>query len=205
MVGTMKRVVHMDVELTEKERNLLSIAYKNSVATRRASWRIVSSLLQIDLNKEQQNITKEYQSKIERELTIICNDILELLDNYLITSTEEIQTKVFYIKMKADYNRYIAEFTTNELKEKAIKNSKEAYEEAIEIAKGLEKLNLNRLSLILNYCVFIFEILDDYEKSRDIAKKEFDAAIDELDLINHDETLFRDVTSVLALIRDFTR
>ena len=193
MVGTMKRVVHMDVELTEKERNLLSIAYKNSVATRRASWRIVSSLLQIDLNKEQQNITKEYQSKIERELTIICNDILELLDNYLITSTEEIKTKVFYIKMKADYNRYIAEFTTNELKEKAIKNSKEAYEEAIEIAKGLEKLNLNRLSLILNYCVFIFEILDDYEKSRDIAKKEFD------------QTLFRDVTSVLALIRDFTR
>lgn len=34
----------MDVELTVEERNLLSVAYKNVIGARRASWRIISSI-----------------------------------------------------------------------------------------------------------------------------------------------------------------
>jgi 14-3-3 protein epsilon len=51
MVEAMKAVAGMDVELTVEERNLLSVAYKNVIGARRASWRIISSIEQKEENK----------------------------------------------------------------------------------------------------------------------------------------------------------
>lgn len=51
MVEAMKKVASMDVELTVEERNLLSVAYKNVIGARRASWRIISSIEQKEENK----------------------------------------------------------------------------------------------------------------------------------------------------------
>ena len=51
MVQEMKKVATMDVELTVEERNLLSVAYKNVIGARRASWRIISSIEQKEENK----------------------------------------------------------------------------------------------------------------------------------------------------------
>ena len=47
----MKKVAAMDVELSVEERNLLSVAYKNVIGARRASWRIVSSIEQKEESK----------------------------------------------------------------------------------------------------------------------------------------------------------
>jgi 14-3-3 protein epsilon len=51
MVENMKRVASSDQELTVEERNLLSVAYKNVIGARRASWRIVSSIEQKEESK----------------------------------------------------------------------------------------------------------------------------------------------------------
>ncbi len=51
MVDFMKKVAALKVELTVEERNLLSVAYKNVTGSRRASWRIVSSIEQKEENK----------------------------------------------------------------------------------------------------------------------------------------------------------
>ena len=51
MVEAMKNVASMDVELTVEERNLLSVAYKNVIGARRASWRIISSIEQKEEHK----------------------------------------------------------------------------------------------------------------------------------------------------------
>ncbi|KAK2111928.1 ATP-dependent RNA helicase dhx8 [Saguinus oedipus] len=51
MVESMKKVAGMDVELTVEERNLLSVACKNVIGARRASWRIISSIEQKEENK----------------------------------------------------------------------------------------------------------------------------------------------------------
>ena len=51
MVENMKRVALSDQELTVEERNLLSVAYKNVIGARRASWRIVSSIEQKEESK----------------------------------------------------------------------------------------------------------------------------------------------------------
>lgn len=58
MVICMKSVASAGVELTVEERNLLSVAYKNVIGARRASWRIISSI-------EQKEESKGSNAKVE--------------------------------------------------------------------------------------------------------------------------------------------
>jgi len=44
MLEYMKSVVKLGGDLSEEERNLLSVAYKNSVGSRRSAWRALSSI-----------------------------------------------------------------------------------------------------------------------------------------------------------------
>jgi hypothetical protein len=102
MVENMKAVASADQELSVEERNLLSVAYKNVIGARRASWRIVTSIEQKEEskgNETQVGLIKEYRQKIEAELAKICEDILECLDGHLIPSAESGESKVFYHKM----------------------------------------------------------------------------------------------------------
>jgi 14-3-3 protein epsilon len=61
MVTEMKKVAQMvhEQELTVEERNLLSVAYKNVIGARRASWRIISNI-------EQKEESKGNTSQVER-------------------------------------------------------------------------------------------------------------------------------------------
>jgi len=89
-------------ELTVDERNLLSVAYKNVVGTRRASWRIISSIEQKEEAKGTEKhvgIIREYRQKIELELEKVCEDVLNVLDESLIPKAETGESKVFYHKM----------------------------------------------------------------------------------------------------------
>jgi 14-3-3 protein epsilon len=102
MVENMKSVASQDQELSVEERNLLSVAYKNVIGARRASWRIVSSIEQKEESKgndQQVSLIKEYRAKIEAELAKICDDILSVLDDSLIPSAGSGESKVFYYKM----------------------------------------------------------------------------------------------------------
>ena len=114
MVENMKRVASSDQELTVEERNLLSVAYKNVIGARRASWRIVSSIEQKEEskgNEVQVKMIKGYREKIEGELAKICEDILDVLDKHLIPSAASGESKVFYHKMWVDdLPSYLIEF-----------------------------------------------------------------------------------------------
>ena len=106
MVENMKNVASADQELSVEERNLLSVAYKNVIGARRASWRIVTSIEQKEEskgNESQVGLIKEYRQKIEAELAKICEDILEVLDDHLIKSAQSGESKVFYHKMYVFY------------------------------------------------------------------------------------------------------
>ena len=102
MVEYMKEVAKLGGELTVDERNLLSVAYKNVVGTRRASWRIISSIEQKEESKgsdKHVGTIKEYRSKIETELEKVCQDVLDVLDESLIPNAASGESKVFYHKM----------------------------------------------------------------------------------------------------------
>ena len=86
MIKYMKDVAHAQQELSNEERNLLSVAYKNSVGARRTAWRTITAIQ----NKEEYkgsrflDLIKDYRKKIENELMDICNDAIKLLDDPLI-------------------------------------------------------------------------------------------------------------------------
>ena len=104
-------------ELTTEERNILAVAFKNVVGTRRAAWRVLSSIQKkenIKGNSENVQKVKNYKQQIETELTSICQDILDLLEETLVPNSHSDDAKVFFFKMKADFLRYIAEFSSSD-------------------------------------------------------------------------------------------
>mmetsp|Transcript_50217 Transcript_50217/g.129269 ORF Transcript_50217/g.129269 Transcript_50217/m.129269 type:complete len:170 (-) Transcript_50217:2006-2515(-) len=91
------QVAKNDVELTVEERNLLSVAYKNVVGSRRSSWRTISSIEQREENhgnEAQVAKIKAYRKRVEEELTNICQDVLNLIDEHLIPSSTTGESKV---------------------------------------------------------------------------------------------------------------
>merc|ERR1712039_340060 len=103
---------------------------------------------------------KEYCTKVEAELQKICDTILSLLDKSLISTAGNGESKVFYQKMKADYYRYIAEFSEGDAKSKAAESARAAYADAQAVAeKDLAVTHPIRLGLVLNFSVFQYEVL----------------------------------------------
>ena len=165
-------------ELSVEERNLLSVAFKNAVGSRRAAWRIITSIEQKEKSKGNEDNAKycrEYCTKVEGELDEICGAILSLLNGNLLSKASSDESKVFYHKMKADYYRYIAEFKTGDKKTEAAENARKSYEEASTVASsGLSVTHPIRLGLALNYSVFQYEVLGNPEEACTMARKAFE-------------------------------
>jgi len=204
MVEYMKNVAKTNKELTVEDRNLLSVAYKNVIGARRASWRIISSIEQKEENKGNEahvNLIKNYRTKVEKELVNICNDILSVLDAHLIPSAEAGESKVFYYKMKGDYHRYLAEFATGDARKEAAEKSLVAYKSASDVAnQELPPTHPIRLGLALNFSVFYYEILNSPDQACALAKQAFDDAISQLDTLSEDS--YKDSTLIMQLLRD---
>jgi 14-3-3 protein beta/theta/zeta len=200
MAASMKEVTQMDEELSNEERNLLSVAYKNVVGARRSSWRVISSI-EGKSDQMKQGIAQSYRKKIEGELTSICKEVLDLLENHLIQKASTPESKVFYLKMKGDYFRYLAEVASNEDRSSTVESSKEAYTNAFDIAKTeMAPTHPIRLGLALNFSVFYYEIANIPEEACTLAKSAFDDAIAELDTLN--EESYKDSTLIMQLLRD---
>ncbi|KAK6183763.1 hypothetical protein SNE40_002441 [Patella caerulea] len=204
MVQAMKKVAEMDVDLTVEERNLLSVAYKNVIGARRASWRIISSMEQKEDGKSTEEKTamiKDYRILIENELKGICNEVLLVLEKHLITNAQSGESRVFYYKMKGDYHRYLAEFATGNDRKGAAENSLVAYKAASDTAADeLPPTHPIRLGLALNFSVFYYEILNSPDRACRLAKAAFDDAIAELDTLSEDS--YKDSTLIMQLLRD---
>ncbi|KAK3598916.1 hypothetical protein CHS0354_036231 [Potamilus streckersoni] len=203
MAKAMKELVETGADLTNEERNLLSVAYKNVVGARRSSWRVISSIEQkTESSDKKQAMAREYKEKIEKELEEICKDVLELLEKHLINKeSSNKESKVFYLKMKGDYYRYLAEVQPAPGREEVVEKSKQAYQKAYDLAKAeMASTHPIRLGLALNFSVFFYEIMNSPEEACALAKKAFDDAIAELDSLN--EESYKDSTLIMQLLRD---
>jgi len=203
MIDYIKKIALSESELTVEERNLLSVAYKNSVGSRRTAWRALSSIEQKDEAKGGSHLTliREYKKKVEAELSKYCQEIVKLLDDRLIATTTNSEGKVFYLKMKGDYYRYMCEFTTGDAHSKASQSALGAYKAASDLATTeLKTTNPIRLGLALNFSVFHYEVMNDPQKACQLAKQAFDEAIADIEHLEEDQ--YKDSTTIMQLIRD---
>lgn len=208
MVEAMKTVAQNagGADLSNEERNLLSVAYKNVVGARRSAWRIISSLEQKqDGDEVKKALASKYREKIESELEDECNEVLKLIDEHLLAKAKDSDEKeplVFYLKMKGDYYRYLVEIRepNSSSRQKDQDKSRDAYKEADKAAEGLPTTHPIRLGLALNFSVFYYEIEDNRAKACELAKKAFDDAISQLDSVETDT--YKDSTLIMQLLRD---
>lgn len=98
----MTEIVTTDVELGIEERNLLSVAFKNLIGSKRVSWRVLHSIEQKEKTRQSEEklaIVVEYKSKIENEMKKISENVFLLLDDHLIKNATSGESKVFFQKM----------------------------------------------------------------------------------------------------------
>ncbi|KAK2119749.1 hypothetical protein P7K49_001135 [Saguinus oedipus] len=194
IAACMKSVTEQGAELSNEERNLLSepvghLGGSSQVLNKR--WKVL---------RKKQQMVREYREKTETELRDICNDVLSLLEKFLIPNASQAESKVFYLKMK-DYYHYLAEVAAGDDKKGIVNQSQQAYQEASEISKKeMQPTNPIRLGLALNFSVFYYEILNSPEKACSLAKTAFDEAIAELDTLSEESC--KDSMLIMKLLRD---
>ena len=194
-----------DKDLSSDERNLLSIAYKNSITSLRTALRTIMAYENKEKKKENSTFLpyiQEYKKKVESELVKACERVLQSIDGNLLSKASDSEAKVFYIKMKGDYNRYIAESVEGDLKDKVGKDALAAYQEASDNAKDLPVLNPISLGLALNFSVFHYEVMNDHDTAIKIASDAYDKASKELPNIDEDAEENRDAVSIINLLKE---
>jgi 14-3-3 protein epsilon len=189
-------------DLTIEERNLLSAAYKNCVSSRRSAWR---SIYGIEVKERTNNskylhLVTELKTTLEKELADLCDRMLKLIDNHLLKKAGNVESRVFYLKMKGDYYRYLAEFTAGEKHEGIANSSKDSYKTANDLAKELSFTNPIKLGLALNFSVFYYEVLNDPGQACKIANDAFQEGIQHLEIIEDDQ--YKDSTTILQLLKE---
>jgi 14-3-3 protein epsilon len=191
-------------DLNVEERNLLSVAYKNVVGSRRQSWRVIKSIehKEESRNRAENKIRAEhYKHEIEAEIQRYCNEILQLVDSHLLPRAANHESKVFYHKMKGDYYRYICEFARGASLEEASQGALRSYSAAAEISDAeLAPTHPTRLGLALNFSVFHYEITKDTTKASEMARRAFDEGLPNVDELEGDS--YKDATLILQLLRD---
>jgi len=189
-------------DLNIEERNLLSSAYKNCVSSRRSAWRSIYSIEMKENNNNSKyvHLVTDLKNLLEKELFDLCERMLALIENHLLNKATSSESKVFYLKMKGDYYRYLAEFTSGDKHNQVANLSLNAYKSANELSSSLACTNPIRLGLALNFSVFHYEVMNDPAAACEIANNAFQEAIQQLEKIEDDQ--YKDSTTILQLLKE---
>ena len=203
MVTFIYKFIELNPILTNDERTILSAGFKNIIGSKRSSWRLIEALEKKEEKKGGSSLTsvREVKTKIENEMRNICDDVQSTLDKFLIPSAKDSDTKVFYLKFKADYYRYRSEFSVDKEYQENIDLADKIYKSATELAeKDLPISNPTRLGLALNFSVFYYEGRNLREEACQIAKTNFEEAIKILDDLERGKA--KDTILIIQLLKE---
>ena len=184
MIKAINKYIELNPKLTKEEKKLFCIGYKNIISNKRNSFQILSNLLSKEDPKQANKVNEisKIKEKVLSELKPILQEGLSILDGYLIPNAEDNESKILYMKLKADFYRYRCEFSEGEEFEEAANNSRKLYKEAFDLAeKELPLCNEIRLGLVLNYTVFEFDIMENKKEAYDMALKYYNNSLKILD------------------------
>jgi 14-3-3 protein epsilon len=188
-------------DLLTEERVALSVAYKNVIGVRRASWRVLTSIERKESQKGNRTNSQRaarYKEEVEGELQRLCLEILTLVELIEERGVDE-QIRAFYCKMKGDYSRYLCEFLAAE-RATWVQRASEAYEQGISFAEAdLQAFDPIRLGIVLNFAVFKYEIMGETEAACRLVKQ---ARLEALGELGGAEAPSRDTTVLLQLLGD---
>ena len=96
-------------EVSSDERNLISVAFKNLISSKRAACRTIAAIEQNAKYEKFSSALANYKQSIEGQLIADCERIIEIINNRVLSKPCEGEAKAFFVKMVGDYYRYISE------------------------------------------------------------------------------------------------
>ena len=181
-------------DLTKEEKNIFYKSFKYVVNSKRSAWLSINYLEEKEKNDERMEIIKNYKNIIEKDILEICKNVITLINNFLLTKAVIDESKMFYLKMKGDYYRYLCEFKALNENKNYLEESEKNYKNAIELSQNISWIGTIKLGLYLNYSVFIYEIKKDTKKAIQIAKEAVKSAKKYSDKIKEEEDKDAEIT-----------
>ncbi|CAF0766983.1 unnamed protein product [Adineta steineri] len=203
MLIQMRNVLDLKKKLTADERNLLVVAYKNAVTTRRTAIRHLSTYCKkIDEIKLTQ-ICEQYREEIANELWNLCQELLTIVKDVLTPNARNDAEQIaFYERMKGDFIRYEIEIASINLKESLQNEANHCYLNAKELAENnLPAYHPVRVGIMLNYSVFCFNSKSKTENALKIAKQAYEEALADYDQL-HNEEMRRDAHALMKSLQN---
>jgi hypothetical protein len=196
-----------DTELSFEEREIFMQAYSYYISKKRTHLRFLYKKEENFYQEKNKNtlILKEIKNKAEDTLIKANEKLIYIINNNIFPKLKTNEGKTFFLKVKADHSRYMAEISHgSELKlhrQMAFKFYKEAFENSL----MLNPLDTLRLGISLNYSVFFYEVLNNSIKSLGISTFTLNEAMKEMKSFNdeqiQDEKL-KDSLDIIKLIKD---
>ena len=186
-------------QLSNEERRLFGVAYKNAIRSRRESLRIIKEaeaeqkkLFAADLVKVAGNLKQIVQD----ELTQLCAKGQRLV-SLLLETAGSPPAKVTYYKMQGDFARYLAEVSEGDEKISCAEIADHAYQSGCDIAdRELKPNHSARIAISLNRSIFMYEVLNESAKAIGIARSAFELGM------SVDEDPSSETKILLQLLRD---
>jgi 14-3-3 protein epsilon len=168
MVDQLEHVLaEKGADVTSDERNLLSVAFKNLISSKRAACRTIAAIEQNPKYAKFSDALAGYKNGIEQKLQDDCQRIIDMINNKVLSKACDGEPKAFFVKMVGDYYRYIAENAKGDNLEKVKQAALAAYNEANAIT--LPPCNPIKLGLALNFSVFHYEAMKNHKAACDLA------------------------------------
>ena len=221
MRSFLSKIIDLDPVLSTELRAFFMEAYKNVTGGGRLSWRAVRMLEVEATDDSRRRVITDYRQKVQTEVQEICDEVLSLLTDKIIPCLpnpdqvvcEEDGTVVLslnvslpnkmalvlerslYYKMRADFSRYKAEVAVDKMRDQLAQEAEDAYMEAQDVSKSLEKSSSAVLALALTLSVFYYEVRKNLHEACRVAKDAYDIAVEELDTIADER--YREATKLL--------
>merc|ERR1711959_768899 len=173
-------------DVSSDERNLLSVAFKNLISSKRAACRTIAAIEQNPKYQKFSEALANYKASIETKLQEDCQRIVDMINTEVLKKSCDGEPKAFFVKMVGDYYRYIAENAKGDNLEKVKQNALAAYNEANGIT--------------LNFSVFHYEVMKNHKAACDLADQALQDALDKIDELEEDD--FRDAKSIIELLKE---
>jgi len=187
-------------DLTKEEKNIFYNSYKNIINSKRCSLR--NNILIYEKEKKNNSqymlIVENFKTILENEISDLSKGVINLITMYLLKKLISEESKVFYLKMRGDYYRYLCEVTNNN--EQYVEEAEKNYKEANDIAQNFPWSLPIKLALFLNTSVFYFEIKKNANQALKIAKKAIKAVKKELGKINDEEN--KDIANTFQTLKE---
>ena len=209
MLYFMKRFILMKDDLMcSDDSNLFSIACKDNIKNMRQSLRTIQAYKSKEKKKSSSEFLDyiiEYEKFVGDEMYDKCQEVIKFIDDNIFKKSNykeySDELKLFYIKMKADYNKYIAE-TEHSKKKECEREAEKYYDEGEIFAKKISISSPYKLGLLLNKSEFIYEVKENHKKAMELAKstiKEFDKIKNKLDKDKEDS---KDAFAIYDLLKE---